>query len=252
MPILLTNDDGIYADGLKVLEEIASSLGDEVWVLAPETDQSGVSHALSLNDPLRVRKLDERRYAVRGTPTDCVIMAVRHLMPKKPRLLLSGVNRGQNIAEDVTYSGTIAGAMEGTLLGIPSLAFSQAYGQGGRESIFWQTARTHGAGLVARLLEIGFPAGTLLNINFPNCLPEQVKGVMPSVQGRRNQDLLTILPRRDGRGHEYFWFGFDRNEPVGAHGSDLSAINAHYISVTPLKLDLTDEPTLTQLAGVFL
>src|SRR5438067_12841140 len=123
MRILCTNDDGIHAPGLKVVEEIARALSDDVWVVAPELDQSGVSHSLSLNDPLRLREIGPRHFAVRGTPTDCVIMGTRYLMEAvAPDLILSGVNRGQNAAEDVTYSGTIAGAMEGTILGIPSMA----------------------------------------------------------------------------------------------------------------------------------
>src|SRR6516164_8920631 len=142
MRILLTNDDGIYAPGLAVLEEIAQSLSDDVWIVAPETDQSGVSHSLSLNDPLRLREIDTRRFAVKGTPTDCVIMGVRHIIEEgPPDLVLTGVNRGQNAAEDVTYSGTIAGAMEGTILGIPSFALSQAYSAGNRQNPFWDTAR---------------------------------------------------------------------------------------------------------------
>ena len=145
MRILLTNDDGIHADGLLALERIARTLSDDVWVVAPETDQSGVSHSLSLNDPLRLRAIDERRFAVRGTPTDCVIMGVRHILfEHRPDLVLSGVNRGQNVAEDVSYSGTIAGAIEGTILGVPSIALSQAYGPGGRDAVKWACAERHG------------------------------------------------------------------------------------------------------------
>lgn len=247
MRILITNDDGIHAPGLAVLQRIAESLGSEVWVVAPETDQSGVSHSLSLNDPLRVRLVAERTYAVRGTPTDCVIMAIRHLMPEKPDLVLSGVNRGQNIAEDVTYSGTIAGAMEGTLLGVRSVALSQAYGAGGRKSIPWETAETHGAKLISQLLDVELPKGTLLNINFPNCEPTDVKGVRMAMQGRRDQDLLSILERKDGRENTYYWFGFERIEPHGQPGTDLHYLTQNYITVTPLKLDLTDEPSLTLL-----
>src|SRR5580693_1638404 len=129
MRILLTNDDGIYAPRLGVLEEIAHVLSDDVWIVAPESDQSGVSHSLSLNDPLRLREVAPKHFAVKGTPTDCVIMGVRHIMKDAPPdLILSGVNRGQNVAEDVTYSGTIAGAMEGTTHGVPSFALSQGYG----------------------------------------------------------------------------------------------------------------------------
>ena len=127
MRILLTNDDGIHAEGLAALERIARTLSDDVWVVAPETDQSGFAHSLSLSEPLRLRKIGEKHFAVRGTPTDCVIMGVRKIMPEPPDLVLSGVNSGSNIADDVTYSGTVAGAMEGTLLGIRSIALSQAY-----------------------------------------------------------------------------------------------------------------------------
>src|SRR5215211_6398230 len=153
MRILITNDDGIHAPGLDVCEEIARALSDDVWIVAPETDQSGVSHSLSLNDPLRLRAIDERRFAVRGTPTDCVIMGVRHILfENRPDLILSGVNRGQNVAEDVSYSGTIAGAIEGTILGIPSIALSQAYGPTTRENPHWQTAIKHGPDLIRRVL----------------------------------------------------------------------------------------------------
>src|ERR671912_1370947 len=145
MRILVTNDDGIHAPGLKSLERIARQLSDDVWVIAPETDQSGVSHSLSLNDPLRLREISDRHFAVKGTPTDCVIMGTRHIMhAARPDLVLSGVNRGQNVAEDVSYSGTVAGAIEGTILGVPSIALSQAYGAGGRSSLKWQCAEHHG------------------------------------------------------------------------------------------------------------
>ena len=141
MRILCTNDDGIHAPGLKALETIARALSDDVWVVAPETDQSGVAHSLSLNDPLRLREISERHFAVKGTPTDCVIMGVRQIMrDHRPDLVLSGVNRGQNVAEDVSYSGTVAGAIEGTILGVPSIALSQAYGAGNRDDLKWRCA----------------------------------------------------------------------------------------------------------------
>ena len=156
MRILVTNDDGIHAEGLDVLERIARQLSDDVWVVAPETDQSGVAHSLSLSNPLRLRQIGEKRFAVAGTPTDCVIMAVRSVMAEaRPDLVLSGVNRGSNVAEDVTYSGTIAAAMEGTLLGIPSIAVSQAYTPGDRNSIRWDCAEHHAPGIIRRLLEEG-------------------------------------------------------------------------------------------------
>src|SRR5215203_2254736 len=164
MRILVTNDDGVHAPGLKVLEKIARALSDDVWVVAPETDQSGVSHSLSLNDPPRLREISPRHFAVKGTPTDCVIMGIRHLMHEsRPDLVLSGVNRGQNVAEDVSYSGTVAGAIEGTILGVPSIALSQAYGPVGRRELKWHCAEQHGPAIVRKILEIGIPKGTLVN-----------------------------------------------------------------------------------------
>jgi 5'-nucleotidase len=252
MRILVTNDDGIHAHGIKVLEEIARSLSDDVWVVAPETDQSGVSHSLSLNDPLRLRQISDRHYAVNGTPTDCVIMAVRHvLMDNKPDLVLSGINHGQNVAEDVTYSGTIAAAMEGTILGVKSIALSQAYGPAGRDAIRWECGAAHAAPLIRKVLEIGFPANTLVNINFPNCGPEEVLGAWSTVQGSRNQELLRVEERNDGRGKPYFWIAFARGKITPAEGTDLHALAERHISVTPIKLDLTDLPTATAFAQVF-
>ena len=252
MRILCTNDDGIHAPGLAALERIARELSDDVWVVAPETDQSGVSHSLSLNDPLRLRAIDERRFAVRGTPTDCVIMGVRHILfEHRPDLVLSGVNRGQNVAEDVSYSGTIAGAIEGTILGIPSIALSQAYGPGGRDAVKWACAEHHGPAVIQRILELGMPANTLVNVNFPDCAPNEVEGIEACTQGQRNQDLLRLDERQDGRGNPYFWIAFEKRRSTPGNGTDLWAIANGRISVTPLRLDLTDEPTLTRYAQAF-
>ena len=252
MRILVTNDDGIHAPGLAVLEEIARELSDDVWVVAPETDQSGVSHSLSLNDPLRLRAIDERRFAVKGTPTDCVIMGLRHVMREaRPDLVLSGVNRGQNVAEDVTYSGTIAAAMEGTILGLPSIALSQAYGPAGRDAIRWDCARHHAPPLLRRILAEGIPPGIVVDLNFPDRAPGDVGGVAVGVQGRRDPGLLGMEERRDGRGNPYFWLGFARSRSEPGHGTDLAALAAGRIALTPLRLDLTDEPTLTRYAAAF-
>lgn len=252
MRILVTNDDGIHAPGLAVLERIARALSDDVWVIAPETDQSGVSHSLSLNDPLRLREISPRHFAVKGTPTDCVIMGVRQVMAANPPdLVLSGVNHGQNVAEDVTYSGTIAAAMEGTILGVRSIALSQAYGAKGRHAINWTCAESHAPGLIKRLLDEPLGEGILVNINFPDCPPSEVEGVSVTVQGRRNQDLLRIDPREDGRGKPYYWIAFARGRSEPAHGTDLWALAHRRISITPLELDLTHEPTLTRLAACF-
>jgi len=178
MRILCTNDDGIHAPGLVALERIARTLSDDVWIVAPETDQSGVSHSLSLNDPLRLREIGEKHFAIKGTPTDCVIMGVRHIMfENRPDLILSGVNRGQNVAEDVSYSGTIAGAIEGTILGVSSIALSQAYGPGGRDAVKWACAEHHAPTVIEKILELGMPPNTLVNVNFPDCPPEEVIGI---------------------------------------------------------------------------
>jgi 5'-nucleotidase len=252
MRILITNDDGIHAHGLTVLEAIARQLSDDVWVVAPETDQSGVSHSLSLNDPLRLRKIADRHYAVKGTPTDCVIMGVRHILADhRPDLVLSGVNHGQNVAEDVSYSGTVAGALEGTILGVRSIALSQAYGPGNRDNIRWDCAEHHAPGIITKLLEIGFPRNTLVNLNFPNCPPDEVAGVSSTVQGKRNQELLRIEERADGRSKPYYWIAFARGRIEPEEGTDLHALAERRISVTPIKLDMTDLPTVTDFARVF-
>ena len=255
MRILITNDDGIHAPGLDVLERIARQLTDDVIVVAPESDQSGVAHSLSVNDPLRLRKVTETRYAVKGTPTDCVIMGLKHILhDQKVDLVLSGVNSGQNVAEDVTYSGTIAGAIEGTILGIPSIALSQAYGShayggtGGRDGIRWDCAETHGPATIRKILAAGFDADIVVNVNFPPCPADEVVGLAATMQGRRDAQIVRIDPRTDGRGNPYFWIAFGRKTYEVGHGTDLEALSQLKISVTPLKLDLTDEPTVTRFA----
>ncbi len=253
MRILVTNDDGIHAEGLNVCEKIARDLSDDVWVIAPEYDQSGVAHSLSLNDPLRLRQVAERRFAVRGTPTDCVIMGARHVLNgKDPDLVLSGVNRGRNAGEDVIYSGTVAGAVEGTVIGIPSLALSQAYaGRSGREP-HWDTAIRHGPDIVRRVIAEGIPRDVLINVNFPDCRPEEVKRIAVTALGRRRQERLHIDQRKDGRGNPYYWIAYARHGfAPAAEGTDLAALEDHCIAITPLRLDMTDEPYMTQLAALF-
>jgi len=253
MRILVTNDDGIHAPGLAVLERIAKTLSDDVYVVAPEQDQSGVAHSLSLNDPLRLRKISPRHFAVKGTPTDCVIMGVRSLMlGTPPDLVLSGVNRGQNIAEDVSYSGTIAAAMEGTFLGIPSIALSQAYGHHeDTDTMYWDCAETHAAGLIQQILKAGIAPNIFININFPDCPAEKVTGTSVTVQGRRDAQTMKIEPRHDGRGNPYYWIAFERFTAAVGAGTDLEALREHRISVTPLRIDMTDESSLARYAQVF-
>jgi len=253
MRILCTNDDGIYAPGLKIVEEIAGALSDDVWIVAPELDQSGVSHSLSLNDPLRLREVGPRHFAVRGTPTDCVIMGARHILgDTMPDVVLSGVNKGRNVAEDVVYSGTIAGALEGTILGLPSFALSQEFSVETRERPLWGTALQFGPPIIRKVIKAGIPKNTVINVNFPACAPEQVAGIRVTRQGKRNLGFLKIDQRRDGRGNPYFWIGFERTGAMDtpAEGSDLAALAARYVSVTPLRLDRTDEAFSEELADL--
>jgi 5'-nucleotidase len=250
--ILVSNDDGIHAPGLKAAEKIAKALSDDVWVVAPETEQSGASHSLTLTRPLRVRKISARKFAVDGTPTDCVMMAVLHLMKDvRPDLVISGVNRGSNIADDVTYSGTIAAAMEGTVLGIPSIAMSQAYTFDPHIQVRWSCAEHFAPEIIRKLLQTGWPAEVLINLNFPDRAPDKVEGVRVTRQGKRDQANLAVDQRTDVRGNPYFWFGFRRILSNPPDGTDLRAIYDGYVSITPLHLNLTEEPTLRVMEDFF-
>lgn len=247
MRILLTNDDGIHAEGLACLERIARTLTDDVWVVAPETDQSGFAHSLSLSQPLRLREIGEKKFALSGTPTDCVIMGVRRLLPEPPDLILSGINSGSNIADDVTYSGTVAGAMEGTLLGIRSIALSQAYSVENKTRVVpYETGEALAPALLDKLIALDLPAGTFLNVNFPNCPAKEARGTRVTVQGKLAYNL-GVDERADGRNLPYFWLRFGRDETELREGTDLHAVKSGYVSVTPLKLDLTAHELRDQL-----
>jgi 5'-nucleotidase len=246
--ILLTNDDGIHADGLEALERIAAALSDDVWVVAPEYEQSGASRALTLADPIRVRQIAERRFATTGTPTDCVMLGVNDLVPgKKPDLVLSGVNRGANLAEDVTMSGTVAGAIEGMALGVPSIALSQMGFY--EEGTSFAAAETFGPGIVKRLVELGWPSDVVLNINFPNGPVERIKEVEVTRQGFRDFHIRHNEKRTDLRGRDYYWVGFRQLRSSPAEGTDLRALYDGKISVTPLHIDLTHQTTVHDLKG---
>ncbi|MEL6374912.1 MAG: 5'/3'-nucleotidase SurE [Pseudomonadota bacterium] len=250
MRILVTNDDGINAPGLAVARDIAAALSDDVWVVAPETDQSGSSHSLTLSEPLRMRVLDERVFAVRGTPTDCVIMGVRHILrERKPDLVLSGVNRGQNLAEHVTYSGTVAGAMEGTVLGVRSIALSQTIDFANGGPARWDCARTLAPPLIKALYDVAWGPGVLLNVNFPDTEPDGVEGTVVTRQGRRDQSLLHIDERRDTYQRPYYWIGFDNVASNPAADTDLRAVYDGKISVTPLHADLTQREAFATIEG---
>jgi 5'-nucleotidase len=251
MRILITNDDGINAKGLEILKAIALGISPDVWTVAPETNQSGTAHSMTLHTPLRLRSLDERTHAVAGTPTDCVIMAVRHLLKDQPPdLILSGVNHGSNLAEDVTYSGTVAAAMEGALLGIPSIALSMMLRiEDGERRAIWDTPLAHAPKLIKTLLAEAWSATTLINVNFPDAPPESITGVAVTTQGVRDQSLLNIDSRTDPWGTPYFWFGFERRKSTLVPGTDLAAIAENKISVTPLSVDLTDRAAAKILAS---
>lgn len=251
MRILVTNDDGVNAPGLQVLRKIAEALSSDVWVVAPETNQSGVSHSLTIFEPLRYREAGERTFSVRGTPTDCVIMGVRHILAgQPPALILSGVNHGANLAEDVAYSGTVAGASEGTRLGIRSIAMSLTTGFDPHRRIHWETALAHGPGLVQKLLETGWPDNVVINVNYPDVAPGDVAGRAVARQGRRDQSLVTE-ERRDPWGNPYYWFRSNYRRSALVEGTDLAAIANGMISITPLFLDLTHRPTCETLARAF-
>ncbi len=251
MRILLTNDDGIGAEGLAALRNIAAALTDDVWVAAPEREHSGASRKLTFSDPIRVRQLDAKTFAVDGTPTDCVMLAVQQLMDGPPDLVLSGVNRGQNLAQDTSLSGTVAGALQGMSLGIPSIAMSQAlrdFAHGAATS--FASAERHGPGLVARLMEIGWPADVVMNVNFPWTPADAETSVEVTRQGARDEHNLHFQRRQDLRGRDYFWLGYEGRMSDPPPGTDLHAVYNGRISVTPLHIDLTHGETVGALKGV--
>jgi 5'-nucleotidase len=247
--ILVTNDDGIHAPGLEALIEIANQLSDDVWVVAPEFNQSGAGHSLSITRAIRAREVGERRVAIEGTPTDCVLFAVKHLLKdRKPQVVLSGVNRGTNMADDVTYSGTIAGAMEGCLLSLPSIAFSQAFSND--RPVKWATATAFGADVARRVLSADLPRNVFINVNFPDVVAASVKGIRVTRQGVRAFGS-SIVERIDPRGNPYYWNAYSAGEHEDDPEGDVTAIRAGYVSVTPLHLDLTHEATRAKLAARF-
>ncbi|MCC6926439.1 5'/3'-nucleotidase SurE [Novosphingobium sp.] len=252
MRILLTNDDGIHAPGLDVLEAIARQFSDDVWVVAPAEEQSGAGHSLTLGRPVRLRQFGERRFAVSGTPTDAVMMALRKVLPGKPDVVLSGVNRGANLGDDVTYSGTVSAAIEGALAGIPAIALSQVYEKEGMgDSVPFSAAEAWGAKVVGPLLQAPFAPRTVINVNFPPVAAADVHGIRVVRQGFHDYARGSVVEGTDPRGYQYYWFGLHGIEHTPGHATDLEAIQDGYISVTPLQLDLTHDASLAALAGRF-
>ncbi|MEQ8412412.1 MAG: 5'/3'-nucleotidase SurE [Erythrobacter sp.] len=252
MRILVTNDDGYHAPGLAVLEEIAAHFSDDVWVCAPSEEQSGAGHSLTLNRPVRLQKYGERRYAVTGTPTDSVMMALREVMDTPPDIILSGVNRGANLGDDITYSGTVSAAIEGALAGVRAIALSQVYsGETRGTDQEFAAAREWGPKVIRPLLDTPFAERTLVNVNFPPRPSGEVKGIRVARQGFHDYKRGTVVEGRDPRGYRYFWFGLDPIEHTLDHGTDLEAIDDGYVAVTPLQLDFTHYPTIGRLAERF-
>lgn len=249
MRILLTNDDGIHARGLEVLEAIARQLSDDIWICAPSEEQSGAGHSLTLTRPVRLRRHDERRFSVTGTPTDSVTMALRKVMPGPPDLILSGVNRGANQGDDVTYSGTVSAAMEGALAGHRAVALSQVYSrEGAGDNVSFASAEAWGANVLRPLLDMPFAPRTLLNVNFPAVAADAVKGIRVVRQGFHDYGRGKLVEAVDPRGYPYFWFGLEPMEHTPGHETDLEITYDGYISVTPLHVDLTHYPSLASLA----
>ena len=253
MRILITNDDGYHAPGLTVLEHIAAAFSDDIWVVAPAEEQSGAGHSLTLSRPIRVRKHADRRYAVAGTPTDAVMMALARVMKDDPPdLILSGVNRGANLAEDVTYSGTVSAAMEGALAGVRSIALSQVYAREGMgDTVPFEAATAWGQRVLAPLIDAPLAPRTLINVNFPACAADKVQGIRVANQGLRDYGRLQVDTRRDPRGYEYHWFSLGPVVQTPAHATDLEAVADNYVSVTPLHLDLTHYESVDLLHAAY-
>jgi 5'-nucleotidase len=250
MRILLSNDDGINAPGLYVLEKIAAELSDDIWICAPSEEQSGAGHSLTLNRPVRLHQHAERRFSISGTPTDAVTMALKKLMPAPPDLILSGVNRGANLGDDVTYSGTVSAAFEGALAGIRSVALSQVYSKEGLgHGVSFDAAEGWGARVLRPLLETAFAERTLVNVNFPPITAGEVKGIRVVRQGFHDYARGSVVEGTDPRGFPYYWFGLHGIEHTAGHETDLEAIADGYVAVTPLQLDFTHEASLSGLAG---
>lgn len=244
--VLLTNDDGIAAPGLEVLELVAAGLAREVWVVAPEHDRSGTSHSLSLHAPLRISPHGPRRFAVLGTPGDCVVMALGCLMQDgRPDMILSGINRGANLGVETVFSGTVGAAMTGMLLGVPSIALSQAFSD--RDAVPWATARSLAPEVLRRLAGIGWSERACLNVNFPDCPAERAGPLTLTRQGIGLLDGIDVVSRTDPRDLTYHWLQLHRGRTGDALGSETAALAAGNVSVTPLRFERTDDESFAQM-----
>ncbi|MEQ1626659.1 MAG: 5'/3'-nucleotidase SurE [Nitrospira sp.] len=238
MRILVTNDDGIDSPGLTVLAETLKTIG-EVWVVAPDRERTAVAHAVTLHKPLRLHRLAPRTFSVNGTPVDCVNLALLKVMPKPPAIVVSGINKGVNLGDDVLYSGTVSAAMEGTILGIPSIAVSQE----GRETFRFSVAADYAARIVRQVLAQGLPDETLLNVNVPNRALGSIKGVRVTCLSRRRFHN-PIIEKIDPHGRKYYWIAGTRVSWSRSKNADHEAIEQGRVSVTPIHLDCTNYAVL--------
>jgi 5'-nucleotidase len=246
--VLLVNDDGIEADGIKLLENLVSPHSRETWVVAPAEEQSGASHSISMHLPIRYRQIDTYHHAVKGTPTDCALMGIYEVMPEPPSLLISGINWGANLAEDLTYSGTASAAMEGALLGVPAIAMSQVHAF---DAVHWDTAERFAPEVIEGVLSAGIPRGTFINVNFPPVAPDKVRGIRVCRLGQRPAGSFKPTKRTDARRKDYWWIQIMRVEHEAMRGTDLEAIENNEIAVTPIKLDMTADGALRDLEKAF-
>jgi 5'-nucleotidase len=241
MIILVCNDDGIRSEGIQALARAVEPLGD-VYIVAPDREQSAVSHSLTLHRPLRVEEIAPRQFAIDGTPTDCVNLAVSGILPGRPGIVLSGINKGANMGDDITYSGTVSAAMEGTLLGIPSIAVSLV----AREGFEFAPAAVFAARLATQVIEHPFPVDTLLNVNVPGIPRERMQGFRITRQGKRRYGE-ALIEKTDPRGKKYYWIGGGELDFVDEPGTDFAAVQEGAISITPIHLDLTHYPSFEAL-----
>lgn len=246
--VLLCNDDGIEAEGLKLLESVVKPHANETWVVAPAEEQSGASHSISMHLPIRYRRIDAFHHAVKGTPTDCALMGIYEIMPEPPSLLVSGINWGANLAEDLTYSGTASAAMEGALLGVPAVAMSLVHSW---DNVHWATAERFAPEVLSGILDAGIAPGTFVNVNFPPVQPDEVKGIRVCRLGQRPPGSFKPTKRTDARHKDYWWIQIMRVDHEIAKGTDLEAIENNEIAVTPIQLDMTADRSLKSLEAAF-
>jgi 5'-nucleotidase len=242
LKILVTNDDGIHSEGLIVLAKALHEVGD-VLVVAPDREKTAIAHSITLHRPLRVEKIKGNFYAVDGTPADCVHLGVNAILPERPRLVVSGINKGGNLGDDITYSGTVSAAFEGTLLGIPSFAISLV----SRSHFKFHTAARFAVKVAQHILKKGLPKDTLLNINVPNLKEGEIKSYKITQQGRWAHNGSAVIEKVDPRGKKYYWIGGGKLIFDKRRGTDFEAVSNSYISITPLHLDLTNYSSIREL-----